>query len=274
MSGDSETDISSSRIFRSALLALAFFMLAWHYPRILHSNETTIATKTPPYQQTQAGDVILNFELNHPFKHATIQSGFLVWSSVYLPFALLILLAAKDRQGRMENIASAISGFATAVGLTEATTNVLKHWILRERPNYYSLCGFDVEKLICTADLEDVREANLSFPSGHSSLSCCGMTFLVWYFLGNINKTGRHPLFYALNTILPLMWTIFVSVSRIADKWHHPSDVLFGLGLGFSMSTIAYHTWYPTVWSKQAGVPRLMLMDSNSGSAKVPGTIV
>jgi diacylglycerol diphosphate phosphatase/phosphatidate phosphatase len=163
-----------------------------------------------------------------------------------------------------------VGAFAMAIGLSEGTTVLLKLWIQRPRPNFYSLCGFDKSLLKCTADLHHLREANFSFPSGHSSLSCCGMTFLVWYLLGN-NQNTKRPMVHALNAILPWGWTIFVAASRIADSWHHPSDVLAGLALGFVICTIAYHTWYPPVWSKFAGIPRaLNRMDTDDNNNKLP----
>ena len=52
--------------FQNAGFATLFVLIAWHYPRHLIHSETTIATKTPPYQETQAGDVILDFNLMNP----------------------------------------------------------------------------------------------------------------------------------------------------------------------------------------------------------------
>jgi diacylglycerol diphosphate phosphatase/phosphatidate phosphatase len=179
-----------------------------------------------------------------------------------------------------------ISGFSMALGLSESTTQLLKLMIQRRRPNFYELCGFDKQVLLkCTADLKQLREANFSFPSGHSSLACCGMTFLVWYFLGkNSNQRGRPQrrrqfVGRFLSAVIPWGWAILVAASRLIDKWHHPSDVLAGLALGFGTCTIAYHTWYPPVWSQYAGIPRGSMeegqrsfdtydLDSGSGSNK------
>jgi hypothetical protein len=55
-----------SRIIRSSAFSCFFATIAWHYPRYLVNNESNIASKVPPYQQTQAGDVILDFNLNQP----------------------------------------------------------------------------------------------------------------------------------------------------------------------------------------------------------------
>ena len=92
------------------------------------------------------------------------------------------------------------------------------------------------------------------------------MTFLVWYLHGaSVMKKGQNnesSRFFSMiiYTCLPWGWTLFVAASRLVDHWHHPSDVLAGLGLGFATSTIAYHHWYPPVWSSYAGIPRSLLV--------------
>jgi diacylglycerol diphosphate phosphatase / phosphatidate phosphatase len=163
-------------------------------------------------------------------------------------------------------VATVVSAFSMAIGLSEGTTVMIKLWVQRRRPNFYALCGFDIATKLCTADLDHVREANFSFPSGHSSLICCGMTFLVWYLHGHYHTDSITTLpstrLYALftYTCLPWGWALFVGASRLVDHWHHPSDVVAGLGLGFAACTVAYHFWYPVVWSPHAGLPRSMLL--------------
>lgn len=206
-------------------------------------------------------------------------------TAIYIPFVFLVLHAWFSRPaqyGRPSNsnnnnplpvtvftrlrfVCTAVSAFAMAIGLSEGTTVMIKLWVQRRRPNFYALCGFDISTKTCQADLEHVREANFSFPSGHSSLICCGMTFLVWYLHGhyNIHSASSHPKrIHALvvYTCLPWGWALFVAASRLVDHWHHPSDVIAGLGLGFATSTIAYHVWYPVIWNHgNAGLPRSMM---------------
>ena len=57
---------SRRRLFRSTLVWVLFGFFGWYFPRYLIQNETTIATKKAPYQQTKAGDVIFDFTLNEP----------------------------------------------------------------------------------------------------------------------------------------------------------------------------------------------------------------
>lgn len=163
-------------------------------------------------------------------------------------------------------VCTVIACFSMAIGLSEQTTQLVKLWVQRRRPSFYDLCGFDTQTLKCHATLDYILEANFSFPSGHSSLSCCGMTFLVWYFLGKVRTRDRWVTFLIM--VIPWGWSVFVAGSRLVDKWHHPSDVVAGLGLGFATCTIAYHVWYPPVWSCTAGIPKPILddMDQNGNT--------
>jgi hypothetical protein len=101
------------------------------------------------------------------------------------------------------------------------------------------------------------------------------MTFLVWYLHGaNRMSTVQHTtctessriFSLVIRTCLPWGWALFVAASRLVDHWHHPSDVLAGLGLGFATCTIAYHHWYPPVWSPYAGIPRSLLLIKTTNS--------
>ena len=160
-----------------------------------------------------------------------------------------------------------------AVGLSELFTNLLKFYIGRLRPNFYELCGFDPAILACAADPEDVRQARMSFPSGHSSLSFCSLSVVAWFLLGRSGIAARRGRWSSRRwesalAALPLKaravasacgpWGMasIVAASRLVDNWHHPSDVIAGSMLGFAVGTFAYHLWYSHILSPDAGVPR------------------
>mmetsp|Transcript_3182 Transcript_3182/g.4480 ORF Transcript_3182/g.4480 Transcript_3182/m.4480 type:complete len:166 (+) Transcript_3182:646-1143(+) len=150
--------------------------------------------------------------------------------------------------------------------MSEFITQIFKFYVGRLRPNFYALCGFDTTTLRCTADEDNILESHLSFPSGHTSMSFCGMGVLVWILLGRAesasrNSAGTSKLLFSyrkLNFVfafLPWLYAGFVGTSRIVDNWHHPSDVIAGGLIGIFSSTISYHLWYPPIFSKTAGIP-------------------
>jgi len=105
------------------------------------------------------------------------------------------------------------------------------------------------------------------------------MSVLVWFLLGRANigferyvgKNTRgngsgsyigggrskkcNSKLAAVVALSPLAWSTFVACSRLVDNWHHPSDIVAGMCLGLFFPVLAYHLWYPSVISQQAGVP-------------------
>lgn len=78
----------------------------------------------------------------------------------------------------------------------------------------------------------DVRQARLSFPSGHAGLTFYCMTFLTLY-LQMRSMWRQWPLVRHLAQFLCILSAWFTAFSRITDYWHHWSDVLAGSLLGF-----------------------------------------
>ena len=191
----------------------------------------------------------------------------LVRTSVWVPFILIVCCAYfANRNHRYKILHDSHAGICSlmlAIGFSEGLTQILKLVVLRRRPNFYHLCQFSIQTKRCTADYHHVLEAQMSFPSGHTSLSFCGMTVLVWFFLGRLNYPwSRNKVLY-LTCFLPWVYACLVGVSRIVDHWHHPSDVLAGFALGTMCATISYHLWYPPVLSGDSGVPYSYVKGSN-----------
>lgn len=146
--------------------------------------------------------------------------------------------------------------FAFGGLLTANATEVGKYTIGRLRPHFISVCqpqltdGSNcespqnlhryIENYICVGSgytVEDVRQARLSFPSGHSSLSFFALTYVAIYLQYKItwrgSKLTQHFLQFSL---VMLAW--YTALSRVMDNWHHWSDVLCGSVLGVAMAVI------------------------------------
>lgn len=164
--------------------------------------------------------------------------------------------------------AALLAAFFTAIGVCEGTTQVIKLVVQRRRPNFYALCGFDGQ--ICAAkNTERIVEAQLSFPSGHSSLSMCAAVFIWQYGMTRIwsrrQKPGRNGgefLLLRRDTWLAAALTfgsvgtsIACGVTRLVDHWHHPSDVLAGWILGAMIATAVFRS--QTAFGYRDNVPAL-----------------
>lgn len=161
-------------------------------------------------------------------------------------------------------------------------TDVIKAYVGYLRPIFYDVCVPDDQYQTCTTG-EDSNEARQSFPSGHSSLSFCGLGLFSCYLeqrfgVSKFRATSRHPSFVppsepddeedddehhgrghdqssyhcrniALARILsilsksPLLLAGFVATSRIVDNHHFPADVVGGSVLGFSIALWIHNIW-------------------------------
>ena len=238
-----------------------------------HGEATTFLTR-----KTAAGDVILDFQLNKPLVDPpTISSNLLIFTAVVLPLAFVIASNVFNFQERtllqlgrsqLHELRAGVCALLVSLGFSESVTCTLKLYVSRHRPNFYHLCGFDPQQMKCMAPLSKVHEATLSFPSGHSSLSFCGMTFIMYFLLGRLalqiaspgsldgGRAVKHKsLLGVLCVVVPWSYSFFVACSRIVDHWHHPSDVLAGTLLGITAATLGYHAFYPAAFSPKAGIP-------------------
>lgn len=83
----------------------------------------------------------------------------------------------------------------------------------------------------CTGDQDEIKEARLSFPSGHSSFSAYTMLFLIIYLEARLFLL-RFRYIKALIQLAAFIASFVTSISRISDYHHRGSDVLAGLVLG------------------------------------------
>ena len=256
------------------VLELAFCLL-WSF--ISHGLSTAIIplyTRNIPYQQTQNGDIILDMYLNQELVDETISNEILVLTCMFMPLIICFVVAIVAKSPPSDFHASACA-VSFGVGTTTFLTNCIKHYDGYLRPNFYKYCGFDEDSLACE---DNNDEPHKSFPSGHSSLSFCGMTFLALFFYGKVGlhrPIGKHdigsPAPYDEGTLfkkrilsilgsgLSMAWAINVAASRVHDNFHHPADVVGGSVLGMLCAYFSYSLWYAPVLSHLAGMPLQMV---------------
>jgi phosphatidate phosphatase len=117
------------------------------------------------------------------------------------------------------------------------------HFIDVCRPNWESIdCGLPenpkyIDTYTCTGNADMVKEARLSFPSGHASFSAFTMMFLVLYLQAKMNCL-KLPLLRPLLQLVTVMAAMYTALSRISDHKHHWSDVLFGSLLGTTVAVL------------------------------------
>jgi membrane-associated phospholipid phosphatase len=131
--------------------------------------------------------------------------------------------------------------YAEALGWTYLLTGVVKHTVGRPRP--YTEGANAHPELRRTR-----REDNLSFFSGHASGTFAAGAFLardVSAYLRNVTLADSAPATrFAVGTLLP--YTLgyglpaVVTLSRVIDQQHWPSDVLIGAAAGTIISNLVW----------------------------------
>ena len=133
------------------------------------------------------------------------------------------------------------SRFAGEISQLHFSGRLRPHFLSVCQPNWKSLnCSIGyITQDVCTGDTIAVREARLSFPSGHSSLAFYCACFLVFY----LHKRGF--VIRTLRIIIPgislvaIILALFTALSRVSDNKHHPTDVLAGSLVGATSAAYA-----------------------------------
>lgn len=166
-----------------------------------------------------------------------------------------------------EYVLHATTLFFLGMFVTVVITEVVKRWIGRLRPHFLEVCKPDFETIncfnktanghisnaiytggqFCTGNAKKIKEARLSFPSGHASYSTYCMLFLIFFLEARLFVTRLH-FGKRILQVLAFIAAMLISLSRISDNQHRPSDVLGGFALGVTVALIAGHI-AQKVWS-------------------------
>lgn len=140
--------------------------------------------------------------------------------------------------------------FCFGAACSQMMTDIGKYSIGRLRPHFYEVCNPSINCLseenkyryitdyTCLGtNLKRLKDARLSFPSGHSSFSAYTMVYLALYIQARINWKGSYLLKHAAQLCCILIcWS--TALSRITDNKHHWSDVTIGLIIGTTVAII------------------------------------
>ncbi|PVH73579.1 acid phosphatase/Vanadium-dependent haloperoxidase, partial [Cadophora sp. DSE1049] len=178
---------------------------------------------------------------------------------------------------RLKDLHQAWLGIGYAILFAFGISNALEKFAGQPRPDLIARCQVDpqvylnetimlfgagvVDSSVCRqTDSFILDEGFASFPSGHSSVDFAGLTYLSLFLALRLSILNpRHhtyptthdisiaqhtrtskSLFRLLILFLPLAIATSVSVTRVLDNRHHPSDVLAGSLLGIGSAWNAY----------------------------------
>ncbi|KAG8176434.1 hypothetical protein JTE90_026652 [Oedothorax gibbosus] len=206
--------------------------------------------------------------IRYPYRDSTISNKVLYVVGVFLPVTVITITefvneagSKKEARGQtyillgrpipqvVWRIYTRIGVFLFGACMSQLTTDIAKYSIGRLRPHFLDVCKPSINcslvidpheyiMPICLGEnLKAIREARLSFPSGHSSFSAYTMVYAVIYLQACMQcKTNR--LLKPFMQFLILMMTWFTALSRISDYKHHWSDVLVGFLQGVLVAVL------------------------------------
>ncbi|VDN02355.1 unnamed protein product [Thelazia callipaeda] len=200
--------------------------------------------------------------LSNPFLPNTVSSTQLLVVSFISPFfvialaeGILFLISQGENKLRkyFHSTTSIYIKYITSFTVATFIMETLKCMFARLRPHYLSVCKPNWEQINCTdpntyiksvncmsTDMHRIHIGRQSFPSGHSTAAVLLFTFLFFYLKGIVNATGNKWLHLVRVTVLVVIggWMFMVMTTRVTDHWHHPTDVLGGVLLGFMCAYI------------------------------------
>ena len=167
-------------------------------------------------------------------------------------------------------------------------TDIVKYAVGKMRPHFLTLCDPDYNNIcfnedayyidddgeelldefyqkyvnetnVCSTDKSELlREARLSFLSGHASYSFYFATFLIHFINNHIKylKWGRQ--ITSIIKLLLIMLATWISLTRINDFYHHPSDVFCGAFTGVAVA-FYYNGGNSTSSTKDLEVPEELM---------------
>ena len=142
-------------------------------------------------------------------------------------------------------MAKLVLGLLASCSFTLALTNAIKLTVGRPRPNFVARCwqttnlatvaalpgggGLPGYPVCTNPDAAEVKEGRKSFPSGHVSLTAAGQLFLCAFLLRRTRPSGQEQggaFGRLVLALLPALVTLLVSITRMRDYWHHPTDCI------------------------------------------------
>lgn len=219
--------------------------------------------------------------LRHPYSHSTISTLVNVSVSYGVPTLTIVTWWLTPRlTGRpslpWRRLWAELRAFLFGALLTQMVSGVTKQLAGRLRPHFVAVCrptpalspatcgSWDrplyLTDFTCQGDPDIfpdpgqreryVREARLSFPSGHASLACFGMVYCALFLQWRLQRAP--PLPRGVAQALLLIYAVACCVSRVTDHKHHPGDVLAGaaLGSGLALAALCWCTAGPAADSR------------------------
>jgi diacylglycerol diphosphate phosphatase/phosphatidate phosphatase len=236
----------------------------------------------PPFQRQF---YINDLTISHPFATEETVSNtqlfvYAVWVPLLIIFVVSIILTKPKH--KIYHTYVALLGLCLSVFITSITTNILKNFIGRHRPDFLARCVPKPDTLpdvlvfakdVCTTDdMGLLLDGFRTTPSGHSSISFAGLLYLSLWLGGQlvINSEAVGS-WRSLVAFLPSFCAALIAISRTEDYRHHFVDVIIGSILGSVIGWWSYFRLFPSLYNDKCYNPILTNLEESDDKIDNPG---
>ncbi|RUS18341.1 phosphatidic acid phosphatase type 2/haloperoxidase [Endogone sp. FLAS-F59071] len=216
--------------------------------------------------------------LFHPYAvHERVPTYLLVIISSIIPLVIITFISLGIRRSLFD-LHNGILGLLLSLSLTIMVTEVVKISIGMPRPDFIDRCrpypgavdppyGLSNGSVCTQTDKAMMTDGFKSFPSGHSSMSFAGLTYLSLFLAGKLHIFDQRGHTYkSFIFVLPMVLATYIATTRLEDYRHRPLDVTAGGAVGIVFAFFAYRQYYPPLSHPQSHKPyspRIPRLDSD-----------
>lgn len=228
----------------------------------------------PPFQrQFYVNDITIS----HPYAEVQrVSNAGLFFYGVWVPLSVVLVVSLVFTKPANKIYVTYVSiiGLFISVFTASITTDILKNFFGRHRPDFLARCVPKADtpinvlvyaKDVCTTDnLDRLMDGFRTTPSGHSSISFAGLGYLSLWLSGQL--IVKHYKLGAWRMILawaPAFGASLIALSRTEDYRHHFVDVFVGSLLGMSVAFWSYFRYFPALTDPRAYEPLIIVNEDD-----------
>ncbi|KAF2225307.1 hypothetical protein BDZ85DRAFT_280485 [Elsinoe ampelina] len=246
----------------------------------------------PPYHRlfpyVDASGTLLAPELAYPKIRPSLSAAASGILSVGTPIVIFVLSQFFIRH--FWSLNNAVLGLLYANIGGSCFQVMIKTLIGGFRPHFLSVCQPDFSRpganqgiqgvyhdwSICTGESKDIKNAIISFPSGHTEAAFASFVYLSIWLNANLKVMGSYqPRYWKMVAVFaPLMAAILIAGDLQMSYNHHWYDILMGAVIGISFALVAYRSQFAAVLDSSKNdlvLFRKSTVDKATAGGKVKG---
>jgi len=249
-----------------------FLKKSFEYSTVILLGIICVGLHYSNIQPINRGFFCFDYSLKYPhIEHETVPQYLCLIIWLFISTTIIVTTELSIRSPLETQLKYCLSGIFSCI----ISTDILKYSVGKLRPYFLTLCSPDYNEIcidesayytignseeqhfdeffqkyvnddnhICSSNITSgsLKEARLSFISGHTSFSFYFVVFLIIYTLRNTQNISYLKNFISFIHLLVFIVACWISLTRVSDYKHHPLDVLLGAVLGSGVSFF-FNSW-------------------------------